>query len=94
MKATHVLCVATFITQSALSLIPPFHEFALRMKLAITVHQEARLWILLLAGRCYRQLMPFVMMIPVETTLSRGFAKDELMNTVLRMLAEGFGTRK
>ncbi len=34
------------------------------------------------------------MMIPVETTLSRGFAKDELMNTVLRMLAEGFGTRK
>ncbi len=91
-KATHVLYAKTFIAQSALPPVPPFHGFALCIKLKITVHQEDRPWFLLLAGQCCQQRMPFVATNPTGKTLSRGFAKDGRLNTGPHMVVEAFGT--
>lgn len=91
-KVAHVSYVKTFMTQSALPPVPPFHGFALCMKLAITVHQEDRPWLLLLVGQCCQQRMPFVATNPAGKTLSRGFAKDGRLDTGPHMLVEAFGT--
>lgn len=79
-----------------LSLILPSHRFALRMKPVITVHQEAVLWILLPAGQCHQQtemLGPFMEVVLVAKTLTRGSARDDLLNTAPHTLVEGFCTQ-
>ncbi len=86
MKVTHVLYVAAFMGQSAPSRVPPFHGSGLRMKLAGEIYREAWLWFLQLAGQCYRQPMPFVVVIPVGKTLSKDFAIDGRSNTTPHML--------